>query len=220
MKLLIAIMIAVAQLGYCYQDQRYDKHIEQKIYESGFYIGDLEDLASMSVHAITNIVKVSSLELRKKGHRETAEMIEVIWKHYDDKLLDLGMGKRDIGWFEPISDGLSLIYELTEQQLGYDVCHALRIDDIKTINHALRVAFQPCYYGLDEYYKHMVKDPKYRGLLPVLTYWTVVIGCSYATYGIGYVIICSPAAYVIEKVVQNRIAPKVVNRIYEAACSI
>lgn len=217
MKLIALIIIAVAQMGYC--TNRWDNtQVERQLYQAGFKIENHYDLAVLANESISNIVKLGAYKLRKKNDQYTARQIEVIWKHYDGMLIDLALGTRDIGWYEPISDGLALIYDLMEQQLGFEVCHALRLDDIKTINHGLRVAFRPCYYGYDEYFKHLAKDPKYRALLPVLSYWTVVIGCSYATYGIGYVIICSPAGYIIEKVVENRIAPKATKKLYDLAC--
>lgn len=219
MKLIALLTLIATQFGYCLEDTRYKNQPEEQIYRAGFKINDYYDLAVESNEAINNIVKLSAYKLRKKGECETAEIIEAIWRHYDGRLVDLALGTRDIGWFEPISDALALIYELTEQKLGFDVCHMLRIDDLKTINYALRIAFRPCYYGYDEFYKHLVKDPKYRGLLPVLSYWTIVIGCSYATYGIGYPFICAPAGYVVEKVVQNKIAPKVVNSLYNLSCN-
>lgn len=213
-------MLILSITAYCYpmSDYLYKQQIEQQLKESGFEINTYYDLARLSNDAITNIVKLSALKLKRAGHKETADEIEAIWRYYNGRIIDLAVFNRDIGWFEPISDALALIYDLTEQRLGFDVCHALRIDDLKTINFGLRVAFRPCYYGHDEYLKHLAKDPKYRALLPVLSYWTVVIGCSYATYGIGYPFICSPAAYVIEKVVQNRIAPKVADKLYNLAC--
>lgn len=219
MKLIALVLLAVSAFAYPLEDKLYKHQVEEQLYDAGFRIDDYYDLAVESNEAITNIVKLAAYKLRKKGHCETAGMIEAIWRHYDGRIIDLALGNRDIGWFEPISDALAMIYELTEQKLGYDVCHMLRLDDLKTINYALGVAFRPCYYGYDEYFKHMVVDPKYRGLLPVLSYWTIVIGCSYATYGIGYPFICSPAGFIIEKVVQNRIAPKAVDKLYKLACS-
>lgn len=199
---------------------RHDKDVEGKIYDTGFQIKDLEDLADASHHALSNIVGVASYELSRRGHFETAQMVEAIWRHTEIRFHDAVLLQRDIGWYEPISDALALIYDLTEQKLGYDLCHALRLDDIKTINHGLVVAFRPCFYGFEEYFKHLVEDPKYRGLLPVLSYWTIVIGCSYATYGIGYPFICSPTAYVVERIVRKRVAPKAVNQIYKTACNL
>lgn len=219
MKIVVAIMMVLSTLALSLEDKLYKHQIEEQLYESGFRVDDYYDLAVESNEAITNIVKLAAYKLRRHGDCETAGIIEAIWRHFDGRIIDLALGNRDIGWFDPISDALAMIYDLTEAKLGYDVCHMLRLDDLKTINYALRVAFRPCYYGYDEYYKHMVKDPKYRGLIPVLSYWTVVIGCSYATYGIGYVVICSPAGFMIEKVVQNRIAPKAVDKLYKAACS-
>jgi len=218
MKVIALMIVMIAHMGYCLENRWDTTQVERQIYKAGFKIESYYDLAVTSNTAIRNIVKLSARQLRKNGDHYTAKQVEAIWREYDGMLIDLAFNTRDIGWFEPISDALSLIYELTEAKLGFDVCHALRLDDIKTINHGLRVAFRPCYYGYDEYFKHMAKDPKYRALLPVLSYWTIVIGCSYATYGIGYVVICSPAGYIIEKVVENRVAPKATEKLYKLAC--
>jgi hypothetical protein len=218
MKIIALIMLVVSQLGYCLENEWDKTQIEKRIHKAGFKIDNYYDLAVLSNSAIRNLVKVASVELKKRKHNEEAQEIEALWKYYDKRLIEIATFQRDIGWFDPISDALALIYELTELKLGYEICHALRLDDLKTINHGLRVAFRPCFYGYEEYYKHMAKDPKYRALIPVLSYWTVVIGCSYATYGIGYVFICSPAGFVIEKVVENKIAPKATTKLYNLAC--
>lgn len=219
MKLVTLLILILSFTGQAMEDTRDKTQIERQLYQAGFKMDDFYQLAYHSNESITNIVKLSAFRLRRKGHDETAGMIEAIWRHYDGRIIDLALGNRDIGWFEPISDAIALIYELTEQKLGFDVCHSLRIDDLKTINYALRVAFRPCFYGYDEYFKHMVKDTKYRGLIPVLSYWSIIIGCSYATYGIGYPFICAPSAYIIEKVVENKIAPKAVDALYNLACN-
>jgi hypothetical protein len=218
MKIIALLILAITQFGYCMESNWDKTQVEKQLHKAGFKIDNYYDLAVLSNSAIRNIVKVASLHLKRKHYYEEAKEIETLWRYYDKRLIDIATFSRDIGWFDPISDALALIYELTELRLGFEVCHALRLDDLKTINHGLRVAFRPCFYGYEEYYKHMAKDPKYRALLPVVSYWTVVIGCSYATYGIGYAVICSPAGFVVEKVVQNKIAPKAVDKLYNLAC--
>lgn len=177
-------------------------------------------VADRSNTAIRAIVKIAAINLRANNFHKEAIEIENLWQTHDGQLVEIALNQRDIGWFEPISDTLAVIYEIIEQKLGFDMCHALRLDDLKTINYGLYVAFRPCIYGFDEFYKHMANDPKYRALLPVISYWATVISCSVATQGIGYFFVCSPIGWAIERVVEKRVAPKVTPKLYEMACSL
>lgn len=193
--------------------ERREGSLEQSL--SSFY-----RVAERSNLAIRAIVRIAGINLRANNFHKEAIEIEQLWERFDGQLVDIALNKRDIGWFEPLSDTLAIIYEIMEQKLGFEMCHALRLDDLKTINFGLYVAFRPCIYGFDEFYKHLADDPKYRALLPVISYWSSVISCSVATHGLGYFFICSPIGWAIERVVEKRIAPRVTPKLYDMACTV
>lgn len=195
------------------------KQVENQVQDLEKSLNSFYRVAERSNLAIRAIVKIAAINLRANNFYKEAIEIEELWGRFDGQLVDIALNKRDIGWFEPLSDTLAIIYEIIEQKLGFEMCHALRLDDLKTINFGLHVAFRPCIYGFDEFYKHMADDPKYRALLPVISYWATVISCTVATHAIGYFFVCSPIGWAIERVVENRIAPKITFKLYQLACS-
>ena len=89
------------------------------------------------------------------------------------------------------------------------------LDDIKIVNYAVPVAFDPCNPEWDqpEYKLHFVP------LAGVATYWAVWGGCMAGTTGAGYSVICTPVATYTEKYVVRYPAPKASDRIYDRRCS-
>jgi len=169
--------------------------------------------------AISAIVHVATHELERTGSPHLAKRLREEWKQFDGYLTDAVVTKRDIGWFKPLIEWLSLFYETVELALGLEICRALRLSDLKTINHGIVVVFRPCYFGINEFKLHFIHDSKYRGFAPVITYWSAAIACTTALHGAGYYLICSPAAMVLERVVDKKIAPKVAPKLYDLACS-
>lgn len=196
--------------------EKADKLIQEseKIFSSFYSIADHSNLA------IRNIIKLAAKNMKRKGFNSQAKAIEEGWEKYDGQLIDIALNRRDIGDFEPISEYLAIAYEMMEATLGLEICYVLRLTDIKTINHGLRVCFRPCQFGYDNFYEHLVHDEKYRGLGPVIAYWSVVIGCSIGTYGIGYFFICSPIGMAVEFGVDRYVAPKAAPKLYNMACTL
>ena len=182
-------------------------------------IDNVVDLSDWSNRALGSIIGIAVLNLRKNHYYKEADEIEKGWGLIDGRIVDIAKGRRDIGDFEPISEWLALAYEVIELALGYQTCSLLRITDIKTINFGLRVVLNPCKYGPVEFNKHFCGD-KYRGLGPVVAYWSVVTSCSIGTFGAGYFFVCSPLGWLIERGVNKVVAPKLSPRIYNRACSI
>lgn len=232
-KILIALYIntfACAAIDYdsyhkeIHGNQNHTQNQIEEVYKRDTYLisefDSFYDIANQSNLAIRNIVKLAAKNMWRRGYLQESRRIQEIWARHDGQLVDIALGTRDIGWFDPISNSLALIYELIEQSLGFEICHLLRLDDLKTINFGLRVAFRPCYYGYEEFYKHMADDPKYRALLPVIAYWATVIPCSVATYGIGYFFVCSPLGWLAERVMEVKIAPNLTQKLYNLACTL
>lgn len=178
---------------------------------------DFEAMADHTTRAISAIVTIGARNLRLHGYKEDARYLEKEWKKHRKVLFKLAKS-RDIGDFEPLSKYLAVAYEILEFKLGYKLCYILRLTDIKTINYAVPVVFQPCKHGLPEFTLHFVHDEKYRGLAPVVTYWTTVIACSIATYGAGYFFVCSPIGLVTELAMDKVVAPWLAPKLYSLIC--
>lgn len=169
--------------------------------------------------AITAIIEVSTAHLQRIGRKDLALQLKKEWRKLDGRLIDLVVFGRDIGWYKPLIEWLSLTYETIELAIGYEAALAIRLSDLKTINHGIIVVFRPCYFGENEFKKHFIHDKKYRGFAPVITYWTAAIACTAALHGAGYYFVCSPGAMVLERVMDKKIAPKVAPKLYNMACS-
>jgi len=181
--------------------------------------GNVLAIAKRSNTALRAMIKIGALNLHRKGFHQEAELLKAKWRAFDGKLIELAETPyRDIGDFDPLSDEIAIFYELLEAKLGYTLCYMLRLSDIKTLNHGLRVVFKPCEYGLDEFTLHFVHDSQYRGVAPVVAYWTTVITCSVATYGAGTFFICSPLGMGVEFVMDRALAPWLAPKIYNAVC--
>lgn len=190
----------------------------KEISEGGFM-----QLAIRSEEALDAIFKISILNLKRHGYRELAREIKQEWDDRRGDLiwLSLGLdeGGRPIGDFAPLSMWLGEVYDRIEAALGLELCRLLRISDLKSLNYGLRVVFTPCYHGLVEFELHFIHDDKYRGVLPVVAYWSTVITCSVATFGAGIIgFICSPIAMLVEAGTDRVIAPWLAPKLFNLAC--
>lgn len=185
-----------------------------------FERGGLPAIAMRTNQAIDAMMTVGELNLRQRGFDEDADWLRTEWQKYNGDLERIvSNSNRDIGDFKPVIRFLANAYDRLEARLGYKVCYALRLSDIKTINFTIPVVFAPCRYGLDEFTLHFVHDAKYRGLAPVVTYWATTVGCSVATFGAGVLFfICSPIGMLTEVVMDEIIAPRLAPKLYSAAC--
>lgn len=184
-----------------------------------FEHGRLEAIAEKTDRSLGAIIEVAYRNLKRKGHAQTASKLRTEWKQHQGEIVRIVRNpSRDIGSFKPLSDWLARAYETIEAKLGYEICRALRLSDLKTLNYAIPVVFAPCKHGQNEFTMHFCHDAKYRGLAPVVTYWTVSITCSMATFGLGIFFVCSPIAMLTELVMDRKIAPWLAPKIYNAAC--
>lgn len=180
---------------------------------------DLLPLARRTNNALSAIIKIGYLNLKKRGYYKDAVWLEQEWKKFNGSLERIVANpNRDIGSFKPLSEYLAVAYEILEYNLGYKLCYTLRLTDIKSLNYAIPVVFKPCEYGLKEFELHFIHDAKYRGLAPVVSYWTTVITCSVASFGAGYFFICSPLGMLVELGMDKAVAPWLAPKIYNMVC--
>lgn len=194
-----------------------EEQLEQR---ADLLINSYASVAYTTNEALKSIFKIAVVELRHRKDKELADKIEREWRQFDGYLIDIVVMNRDIGWFKPLVEWLAITYEAIEASIGYEAARALRISDIKTINHAIVVVFRPCYFGFPEFEKHFVHDSRYRGLAPVITYWSTALACTAALHGAGYFFVCSPTAVLIERIVDKRVAPRLAPKLYNLACTL
>ena len=171
---------------------------------------------NLATDAMMNIAEVN---LRRKGFKKEADRIRREWPEHDGEIVRIVEKKgRDIGDFQPWSIWIAAVEAMIELKLGYQLAFTLRLTDLKDIAYDPAIVFSPCKYGLGEFEKHLYSDPKYRGLLPVVAYWTTNITCSIATFGAGVFFVCSPLSMLVELGVDKVLAPKLAPKIYQWAC--
>lgn len=195
------------------QAEKHSKKLQRELEEGG-----LGRMAVRTNFALGGLFKVAVMNLKRRGYYEEANTIERGWRARDGEIVRLQQEARDIGDFEPLMTWLAVAYEIIEFKLGYNLCYTLRITDLKTFNYTIPVVFKPCKYTLDDFTEHFVHDERYRGLCPVVAYWTTSITCSIATFGAGYFFICSPIAMLVELGFDKWAAPWLAPKIYNLAC--
>jgi hypothetical protein len=188
----------------------------------------LQSLRDRVDAAMTSALNVAAEELDSRGYQADANDIRMTWAieyHYS-----MFYESRNIGDHKPVSQWVADKYNTIEFLLGRDFCIKSHIADIKTINYAVPVVFRPCSFPMDnvqgersvEYKRHFCGgasgDDTYNGLVPVVTYWAVYIGCSAATSGTGFVFVCGIAGTLGEKIIQNYVAASMSDRIYNKVC--
>lgn len=158
--------------------------------------------------ALDAIVRLSVYKLNRIGKKAEAAQLLKEWKDQWDGYLI----RRDLGDHAPLSQWLAEKYAILEFILGVDVCHALRLDDIKIINYAIPVVFS-CIDDVDlvEYEKHF--DP----LVGTAAYWVTFFACVGGTWGTGF-LFCGPIAMGVEYLSENFAAPRLCPMAFGWAC--
>lgn len=180
--------------------------------------------------AMNGALDVAYGELYKAGRQDIADGIRMEWEGFYGA--SLWSTQRGIGAHKPLSQWIADQYNTIEGVLGKDVCIATHIADIKSINFGVPVTIHPCSFQMDgisgdritEYRRHFcghstqVGDEPYYGVVPVVTYWAIYIGCSVGTSGTGFVVICGGAGMIGERIIANYVAPGLSDKVYTRAC--
>lgn len=159
-------------------------------------------------HAIQTLLRRGAYEMKLHGHYGVADFMMYEWATRYQYMLT----SRDLGDHAPLSQWLAEKYEEMEFILGKDICHALRLDNIKIINFGIPVALF-CVDHVDavEYQKH------FQPLAGVVTYWSTFGVCIGATFGTGF-LFCTPIAMGTEWIMYNAIAPNLSPQIWTMVC--
>lgn len=166
--------------------------------------------------ALNALIRLAVYKLKKDGHKKEAAKMLYEWEHqWSGFLLNRGIGDH-----RPLSMWLAQQMAVLEVFLTKDVMHALRLDDIITINFAIPVVIS-CVDDVDlvEYGNHFVQDLDngYRGLGPVVVYWTGFFSCVGASWGSGF-LFCAPIAMGAEWLTLQFVAPKLNEPCWRLAC--
>lgn len=160
--------------------------------------------------ALNAIVRFAVYKLKQKGYKKEAAKLLSEWQgQWDGYLVRMD---RDLGDHKPLSKWLAEKYDMLELILGADVCHMLRLDDIKIINFAIPVVFA-CVDNVDEaeYRKHFVP------LAGTTIYWVSFFACVGGTWGTGF-FFCGPISMGCEFLTENFVAPKLSPPAWKLAC--
>jgi len=162
------------------------------------------------------IIRLAVYKLKRTGHIAEGTQLLKEWENqWSGYLLNRGIGDH-----RPLSKWLAEKTAMLELTLGKQAMHLLRLDDLITINYALPVVIK-CIdeVDVDEYARHFVHDEAngYRGLGPVVSYWTSFFACVGFTWGTGF-LFCAPIAMGVEYLVDNFVAPKLNEPLWRRAC--
>lgn len=171
--------------------------------------------------SVQNIVRLAVFTLRKKGFYDEAKRIDDEYNQsYTGYTYKHAIGLlQDIGDHPPMWEWLDTLEKRLRELLGDFIMQVTRLEDLKTINYALPIVLHPdgdirtnpptMITKLD-YKQHFVP---FSG---VIAYWTAWGLCTGATWGMGAVVfICSPIGMVAERVVENKIAPDLSDKIWD-----
>lgn len=200
---------------------RYSKTVSKGVFQQVHDHGNWA-IAHLTDDYLDFLVNRSADELSKKGQKDYAEMKRSEWKiNYSG-----GIAKslsHDIGDHptEELSQWLEDFYDKTELILGIDVCRALHISDLKTINCTVKIVIHACTFPMDsvpgsredEYRRHFAEGELYYGLIPVLTWWACEAGMMAAGAPIPFV------ADAAEFAMAKFLAPRLSDFIFERACT-
>jgi hypothetical protein len=160
--------------------------------------------------------------LRAQGHMKLADEIAADYIVYQHAYKKMVFGDKEIGDHPPMSEWLTNVHNKIEGAIGEFWCEFFHFHDIKIINYAVPVVFNPKLYKLEDYKDHFAGHLilgfwwEHHGLAGVVTYWLVTAVCAAGTSGMGAATFaCSPIAAVSEHVIDKHLAPPVASRIWK-----
>lgn len=169
--------------------------------------------------AIKAMIGVACLELIRIGRKDVCDEIQGDYSERFDGYLTRMVALEDLGDHKPLSLWLAVVTDLLQLTLGSQVMEWTHLDDLRIMNYAIPVVFNPradndwCLETSGvacevEYGLHFVP---FAG---TCSYWGAYISCAVATYGAGTMFLCAPIGMGTEYVVRKWVAPKLGSRIY------
>jgi hypothetical protein len=116
--------------------------------------------------------------------------------------------------YEPMSQWLRLRLQQIEDLLGTQIYVMLHLDDLQTMNEGTPVVLRLRKYMGDKIPTAEIYEQYFCPWSGVVAYWLVWGGCTAATWGAGWAVICTPAAMIAERLVLTRVAPRWTNKVW------
>lgn len=170
-------------------------------------------------------VYLSSLLLKRKGYVFEAEKLLRDYQsnystfHTDNYFCGFPFGGLED--HDPYSLWLEAAYQLLVAIVGLPTIELLHLDDIHELNYSIPVALQPGGDRRVDPIEEWLED-EYTEITSLyfagpITYWSIYIVCTGATYGIGIAFICSPVGSFSETMMAEHLAPPVARRVHRRA---
>lgn len=218
--LLFASMAHPATLA----EKRHGRH-QARLFRNELRHGNKLTLATRTDQALDALVTRAIGQLNDAHEFAAASQYQTEWALKFRGFIVRSMQTRDIGDHAPLIQWLADFYDFVEGVIGVQVAKATHISDIKTFNFCIPIVFHPKTFPMDlvtgtredEYVRHCNKGDVYYGLLPVITYWVVDIGCDIATHGTGVIWACGTIATVAELAMADLFGSPLCQFIYEKA---
>ncbi len=212
----------------------------QYVAESVTYRLRQGDVHGLAADAFSNIFRYAAAELRERGFNHDADRMLDQWEGSYEYYVAGLLG--DVGDHDPFSDWLALTYAILTADLGDKFLESSHIKDVWVLNFTLKIVFDPhqeskwCLDQLVSYpgdtceaeYRRHFAGTKYAGPDPYATddylhhgfsgvvgYWLVWGACEGATYGTGWILICTPAGTLAEVLIEKLVAPKASDKFWE-----
>jgi hypothetical protein len=215
-RLVVVLAFALLSAVFCFADEEELVHpikLPDTNDSASSFGRDVEQgkLAERTDGALDGMLRLAVKELKRRGHSKDASRILKDWENkYSGWLVG---ARRGVGDHEAIPWLLD-VHNKVHDVLGETLCSLLRFHDLWYLAYTIPVVFR-CVDFVDE--------PEYRlHFVPfcgIVAYWGSNITCIAATFGVGYMWICSPIAMVVEFAVKKAVAPPLSPKAWQAACN-
>lgn len=229
----IFLLLFVTTKAMAYDDSAVRKSITTRL-----NAGDTHKLAE---EAMGNLIEFAAQKLESRNREGDAFQLRDEWaNHYSGVVLG---AVSDVGDHEPLSAWISLWYAAMSGEFGDKFMEQSHLKDLWIMNAVLPVVFKPhasedwCAEQLHKYpadtceaeyrrhfagTKYFDNDPyasdqyTHFGFAGVVTYWVTWGACEAATWGGGYIIVCTPVASIAEIAVTALVAGPASDKVWES----
>lgn len=184
------------------------------------------DTKSIVLDAITRIIDIATVELKKRGRGDLGFQMQAYWEtegrdnYFGSPAYGIGDHPNQVIWQK-----LNEWYLSVEFVLGREYTIRFHIADLYVLNNATKIAFSPKDFPMDgvegsradEYERNFcghysMGDEEFPGFAPVLSFWATYLSC---LGGTGFVFVCGFAAEGVERVFGKYLCPKLSDKIME-----
>ena len=164
--------------------------------------------------ALDLVVEEAAITMEREGYSADAETIRRRWREAQEFVSLLGLGDHT-----PLNDTLASIYDMLESRLGRERLEGTILHDIHVMNFAIPVVFQPTGDRRNhDTWDRMEYRTHFTPFAGVVTYWGAYAACTQAVAETPFLkVICKPLSRVAKRIMMERLAPGISDRIYGMA---